>query len=113
MTDPVVPAVAPKPVVPAPSAVVVAPPTTIAKAPDVKPEEKTDVKSDPAIATGEPHPEPEPKAKTPAARLDAIEARLAYLTALYGWPTEEHDEKLAEKAKAEQVDFAGNPVKAA
>lgn len=112
MTDTVVPAIAPKPVAPvAPTPAPVVP----AKAPDPRPEEKSDVKPDPSIATGEPHPEPEPepKAKTPAARLDAIEARLAYLTALMGWPTEEHDEKLADKARAEQVDFAGNPVKAA
>lgn len=113
MTDPVVPAVAPKPVAP----VVPAPtPVVAAKAPEPKPEEKADTKpdakEDPAVATGEPHPEPKPN-KTPAARLDALEARLAYLTALMGWPTEEHDERLAEKAKAEQVDFAGNPVKAA
>lgn len=96
MTDATTPSTDPKPVVvppPAPASAVVAP---VAKVDDPKPADA-----------------PEPKGKTPAARLDAIEARLAYLTALLGWPTEEHDERLAEKAKAEQVDFAGNPVKAA
>lgn len=105
MTDPVVPAVAPKPVVATVAAPAPVPaPVVAAKAPDAKEEPKADLKAEDA---------PEPKGKTAAARLDALEARLAYLTALYGWPTEEHDEKLAEKAKAEQVDFAGNPVKAA
>lgn len=110
MTDPVVPAVAPKPVapvVPAPAPVVAAAPPVKIENPktEEKPEDEPKIEINPNVS--------ESKGKTAAARLDALEARLAYLTALMGWPTEEHDEKLAEKAKAEQVDFAGNPVKAA
>lgn len=46
-------------------------------------------------------------------RVSLLEARLAYLTRINGWPTEEHDEVLAARHRAEQRDFRGHPTHAA